>query len=654
MPRVRRKLNATLLGGLLAACFLSAGCTRKLDITVALDRPVAPDPFDDVRTVRMRALVRGRVVTLGEDRWDQGPVRLPELIDPEVERLVVEGLTEEGVVVSSGASGPLDLLRSAPDESIQVFFSRVGALSRLDRSGPARRGGAAAVATRDGRILFLGGRDDAGCMVERTDLFGVPDSLTPGPLLTGGRSGAFVAQRMPSGRVLIAAGEVAPDCGAGVPSEEVAIVDPEEGTTRVGLVGPEAARPGAAIAAVSDGLAVIAGGAGDGPIPSSIVHRLSPRSLEVNVIGMLESPRANASPAVVSDQRVLLVGGRSTSSTSGALGTATVFVPERGSPLAEQIRLNAKVIEPAVLTTRAGSVLVAGGTDPRGEPSSRVDMVVVRTERDFSLGDTSTVATLPTPLVGAGLTELGDGSVLLIPSEEGEPLQWLRFLPQRIEEVPLPEGVAGGPLVGGPIADGRVVLTGPDGAFFSFNPGPAAVLGVAGAAGDLGEGDHELGLSLLRPSAWRRTPDGLVGSRTAPPGNILPTELAVLQPTRADDFEITFDVSLQGLAKAALVFGMVDDRFDFLVLGETSFVDRAPAGASRGDPACTAAETRTLASPGFHTVRIRRTGGRVALDLDADGTEELECDTPRPEAGRIALALITGTAVFDRLSFLVP
>lgn len=648
MPRPLQKLNATLL-----ACLFLAGCTRKLDITVELVRPVSPDSFDDVATIRTRALVRGRVVTLGENRWDQGPVELPELIDPEVERLVVEGLTREGAVVSSGASAPLDLFRTAPEAPIPIFFSQVGVLSRLEVTGPPRRGGAAAISLAEGRLLFLGGRDDAGCMVESTEIFETPEQTTPGPLLTGGRSGRFVAQRTPSGRVLVVAGEVAPDCGAVVASEEVAIVDPVEGSTRVGRIGPESARPGAAVAAVSDGLAVIAGGSGPGMTPTSIVHRLSPRSFEINPIGMLESPRAYASAAVVSDQRVLLVGGRSTSSTAGALDTATVFVPERGSPLAEQIRLNAKVTSPAVLTTRAGSVLVAGGTSEGGAPSARVDTVVVRTERDFPLGDTSTVATLTTPVADGRLTELGDGSLLLLPPSEDGALQWLRFLPQRVEEVPLPVGVSG-PLVGGPIADGRAVLGAPDGTFYSFNPGLASVLGVAGADGVLGEGDQELGLSLLRPSAWRRQAEGLVGARAAPPGNILPTELAVLNARPAGDFEVTFDISLQGLAKGGLVFGMVDDRFDFLALGGTSFVDRAPTGANRGDPACTAAETRILSTPGFHRIRVKRTGSRVVLDVGADGTEELECDTPRPEPGFVALALITGSVVFDRLELVVP
>jgi hypothetical protein len=153
----------------------------------------------------------------------------------------------------------------------------------------------------------------------------------------------------------------------------------------------------------------------------------------------------------------------------------------------------------------------------------------------------------------------------------------------------------------------------------------------------------------LRPSAWERTSEGLAGTRAAPPGNLFPEELAVLTDRPAGDFEIAFDLSLEGLAKAAVTFGIEDDRFDYVVLSGASFVDRAPSGISRGKVACTAAETRTLAEPGFHRVRIERAGATIRLDIGADGTDELTCNTPRPEAGRIALAIVTGRATFAGL-----
>jgi hypothetical protein len=639
MPPLFVKLNALLLiGGLLA------GCTRKLDITVELYWPETPDPFERLETVRMTALVGGQTIVLGEDRWDQGAIELPTGIDPSVERLVVEGLSG-GEVISSGASGPLDLLGEPPDGALRIQFSRVGVLSLLSDRGPVRRRGQVALPLQDGRVLFLGGRDENGCMVESTEVVSL-DGIEPGPPIMGGRAGDFYAGLLPDGRALVIGGEVAPDCGATRLAEDVAIIDVVEGTARIARVSADLWRPGSAVAAVSSALAIIGGGDGD-PLPSSAVHRFSPTTLEFNQIGNLESPRTDASAAAISDQRVLFVGGRSNTSTQSALDSATVFVPEAGAPLTDQIRLGRRVIAPAVITLRSGAVIAAGGIGADGSAADRIDSIVVRTEREFPIGDTSTVTVLPQPIARGRLTELQDGSLLLLPEANAAP-QWIRFLPSRAVAIDPVEGVAG-PFAGARTTDGRALLRSEEGVYLSFNPGPSAALGVYGAGGDLSAGPHELAIVPLRPASWERTEEGLAGFRAAPPGNLVPEELAVLSDRSTGDFEISFDLALEGLAKAAIAFGMEDDRFDYVVLAGASFVERALAGQSRGKVACTAAETRVLAEPGFHRVRVARRGGRVRLDVGADGTDELLCDTPRPEAGRIALAIVTGRATFNRV-----
>jgi hypothetical protein len=548
-----------------------------------------------------------------------------------VERLVVEGLDREGEVISSGATAPLDLLRDPPEGALRISFSQIGVLSQLPLRGSVRNAGQVAIPLLDGRVLFLGGRDENGCMVESTEVAS-PASIEPGPPLAGGRAGDFYADLLPDGTVLVLGGVIHPDCNASQLAEDVAILDVAGGTSRIARVGGEVSRPGAAVAAVSSALAIIGGGDGT-PVPSSAVYRFSPTTLELNQIGSLESPRTQAGAAAISDQRVLFVGGRSSTSTASALDSATVFVPERGSPLTDQIRLAAKVIAPTVITARSGAVIAAGG--------DRVDAIVVRTERDFPLGDTSTVAKLSQPVGPARWAELGDGSLLLLPRAGG--LHWIRFLPSRA--IP----VDAEPLAGAGAIEAIALLRSQDGTFFSFNPGTAAALGVSGAAGDLRAGPHELAIVPLRPSAWERTEEGLSGFRAAPPGNLLPEEMAVLIDRPRGDFEVSFDLSLDGLAKAALAFGMEDDRFDYVLLAGASFVDRAPGGMNRGKVACSAAETRSLAEPGFHRVRIERAGSRVRLDLDADGIDELICDTARPEPGRVALAIVTGRATFRNL-----
>ncbi|MCK6552616.1 hypothetical protein L6R52_42725, partial [Myxococcota bacterium] len=345
--------RSTGLSLVAALAITVAACTRHLDVDVELAVPLAPDPFERVRTIRLLALEGGRIVVAGEGRWDQGPLALPTLVSPDVERFVVVGLDADGDIVSSGASAPLDLLHTPPAGPITVPFTRVGALSIVARGAPARWGGRALV-LEGPRVLLLGGTTADGCAVEGTELFeSATLSSRTGPPLPGGRSGALAALDLGDGRALVAGGLEHLSCGTAVPSDRIAVLDLEGGTSVVEASSFPASKRGAAVLAVSEGL-VIAVGGDDATTVSADLLRLDPDTFELSAPGKLDLPRSESGAAIVAGARVLLAGGRSRLEDASALDDAVVFDPARGTGGALRIRLGAPVIAPAVMRTLAG------------------------------------------------------------------------------------------------------------------------------------------------------------------------------------------------------------------------------------------------------------------------------------------------------------
>jgi hypothetical protein len=665
-PLLARKRS--LLAALAISASLAA-CTRRLDVDVELAVALSPDPFEGVRTVRLLALEGGRIVVAGEGRWDQGPLALPTLVSPDVERFVVVGLDASGRVVSSGASAPLDLLHTPPSGPIRVPFTRVGVLSIVERGAAVRRGGSA-LSLHGDRVLFLGGVDAEGCAVESTELYAHATSPPlEGPRLTGGRSDALSFD-LGDGGVFVAGGVEHLSCGPGVPSDRIAILDLEDGTSDVAASVFPASRRGAAVLAVSEGLVIAAGG-DDETTVSADLFRFDPRTRELSAPGKLDLPRAQSAATLVAGGRVLLAGGRSRLEDASALDDAVVFDPARGAGEALRIRLGAPVIAPAALRTIAGSVILAGGRDRDGAPVSRVSAVVAQPERAVALGDTSTITALPSPSSGGALVDLLDGSVLHVPRAAGAPLARIGAFPRAATSIDVPSGVEGR-LFGGRVAEGVVLLAAEDGTRLLYNPGPRAVLGVLGvelwlaraASTDLAELDAELGTSLgaegivpLRPVAWSRDGRRLEGRLLPelPPGGLLPGELAVLGASKVGDFDARFELDLAPLSQAAFVFGLDDGELDVVTfLGGLTLVGRSRLRAEASPLDCASAETPALAEPGVHALRVQRRGAEVRVDVGDDGTDELVCHTPDPVVGHLAFGVVTGEAGFQALDLELP
>ncbi len=655
--RNARARRAWALGWVLSGLWLfSLSCTRTLAVDVELVYAESPDPFTGVATVRMRGLVQGQVVLVGEDRWDQGPIRLPNLIDPGVSRLVIEGLSEDGEIVSSGASGPLDLLREPPEAPLQIFFSRVGELSVMPERAPARSGGRA-IALSDGDLLFLGGVDAQGCPIMSTERYRLGLPAIEGPRLPEGRhlgtEPPLSVLTLPSGAILVIADRSEARCGHEAQPPQIALWEPPSDRFSVLSVSDSAPfGAGVQAVAVTDSLVLVSGGAS--PVPQAAVYRVEPRSALVQPIGSLESPRSDAGAARISNKRVAFVGGQSTPSSQSALSSVTIFEPDRGSTLSERVALGSAVVRPAVIKSRAGAVIVAGGRGPNQAGQLDVQSVVVRTEQVIPLGDTSTVTTLTASVAEGALIELRDSSLVFLP-EGDDPLHWIQLLPDRSDPLALPEGVQG-PLIGGPLPDGSALLRAGDGRTLLFNPGLGAALGLAMTQGSL-QAPQALGLAPLRPRAWRFR-EGLGLEGRAPQnlgGQLVPEELAVLQAEPVFDFELSFTLRFEGLSKAAILFGLNEDEYDYAILhGAAAFARSAAGQRARGPINCAASETRVLAQGGPHRLRVRRTGTRLSIDVGADGTDEVLCEAEQPELGFVALGVVSGVAIFDDVQLSAP
>lgn len=644
--------DVSVVSRVLALAALTS-CTPSLAITVELAVPAWPDPFDGVATVELLAITPGRVVVAGGGRWDQGPLDLPALLDPELERLVVVGLDPAGRILSSGASAPLDLLGAPPEGALQIFFSRAGELSETGARGLPRAGGSA-VSLSSGRVLFLGGEDEVGCPQEPTELgTGAAEPLLRGPVLPGGHAGALHALDLGADRVLVLGGASDERCGVPAGGARPVLLDAFAGTSRAGPVAFEVPE-GAAVVSVSDSLVIVAGGERRGELLDSVA-RLDPRSLEPAAPSRLGAPLADGSAVLVSESRVLFAGGRTGPLDASAVAEARVYDPLRGAITSEAIPLGAPKLQAALRVTGAGGVVLAGGRGSDGGPRAEVLAISVQPERSLVPGDTSTITSLPEPSSAGDLLDLDDGTMLYLPMEPGVPPAIVELLPASSRALARPPGVEGR-LRGGLAEDGVVLLSDDRGALYSYNPGPARALGIFAASASFpGSADRGLGrapLIPLRPGSWTLGQTELLGR--LPPelasGGVIPGELVVLGATSVGDFDASFTLALEPLSQAAFVFGLAEGELDLVVfLGGLTLVARSRGRQAASPISCNALQTPGLAEPGPHELTIRRRGAEVRVDVDRDGRDDLVCATPGAPAGRLALGLITGEARFGRL-----
>lgn len=650
MPRYRFMRNRAVPGLLL---LWAAGCTRTLPIRVELEDAQAPSPRSDgfrrnVRALRLKALIGGRLVTLPDSPADQGEINFADTLDPSVERIVVEGLDEAGQVFSSGASAPLDLFLAPPEDGVvSIFFSRVAELS-FTGEGTEARPGARAHTLSDGRVAFLGGRGNDGCTPETSSIYSVESEprFTAGPILPGGRVG-FDLVPLPNGEVVVAGGTQG--CGTSTTTESPVFAwlrfDPLGSDTRTPL-GPALPKERVA-AAVTDREVVLAGGRSGALATAEVLgFRFDDAGSTLRTIGLLGQPRARASAVPIDGRRILLAGGTANLISGRPLASGTVYVPQSGQVVTATVPLLEGVDHPGLGVHPGGVVWAAGGRLADGTGSNVVQSIAIRRETDASFSDVSRVAQLPRGMERPTVLGCGAAGALIVPDDQGD----LAFVDAMggVTPVVRPAGVTGR-LVGGRLADGTVVLLDEAGQVMRFNPGPFSTLGpAAGPEGLSLAGQGPTGLLPLRPDRWQRDEEGFSNVQPIVNGSLLVQELVLAGDRRYGDFDLSFEYLPIGQARVALVFGYGPNRYAYLALAGFTSLEQFGAGVA---PSCTQPSAGLL-EPRPHVVRIQRRALRLTLEVD--GISAIPCDLPPTSiaagAGSVGFGVISGQIQVRRVA----
>src|SRR5947209_2025203 len=228
----------------------------------------------------------------------------------------------------------------------------------------AARSGACTVALNDGRLLISGGADANG-PTATADLFSTTGSWSAAASMNSPRSHQSCAV-LQDGRVLVAGGTTS--SGGGV-TNSAEIYDPSaDSWSQVGLMND--ARSGATASVLQDGRVLITGGrSSDGPpiLISNTLEVFDPNSGNFSNAGTMSSPRQDHAAAVLSDGRVLIVGG--SSDGTNVLNTTDIYDPQAGSVTPGPAMSTARAKATAT-TLLDGTVVVIGGSDGTNDLAS--------------------------------------------------------------------------------------------------------------------------------------------------------------------------------------------------------------------------------------------------------------------------------------------
>lgn len=221
------------------------------------------------------------------------------------------------------------------------------------RTGPTlteARSGAAAIALKDGRVLFSGG-SNGGLALSSAETLG-EGNASPAGDMNQPRS-RHAAAMLPDGRVLVVGGELM----GSLATASAEIYDPAT-TTWTAISGLSAPRAGLTLTSLRDGNILVAGGDSAGA-PSALLEIYDVAGGGFYVAGVLATPRTGHAAALLDDGRVLIAGG---SDGSSVLASSETFDPTTGvvgtGPTLTQPR-TAFTATPLV----DGRVLVVGGSD---------------------------------------------------------------------------------------------------------------------------------------------------------------------------------------------------------------------------------------------------------------------------------------------------
>ena len=218
----------------------------------------------------------------------------------------------------------------------------------------------------DGRVLVIGGIGVDGRTLATAEVWDPEQgAFTPTGTLLGPRSN-HTALLLPDGRVLVVGGQTTTGTGPPLAVASAEIWDAVTGVFTLAGSLPEA-RSGASATLLSDGRVLLVGGedsgsAGGGALASAGVW--DPATDAFSSTGSLAEARTGHTATLLAGDHVLVVGGTAAGDSGRTLASAEVWDPVTGTFASAGAMADARQGHTATLLPD-GRVLVAGGHDDR-------------------------------------------------------------------------------------------------------------------------------------------------------------------------------------------------------------------------------------------------------------------------------------------------
>ena len=325
-----------------------------------------------------------------------------------------------------GRSCPFSIHAGEPAPDLRIYFAQIVHWAARATPPTAVRLGGQAVVDHDGRLVLVGGVDAPGAAVTALDAFDPSTGAFEQAARVMAREGGEAVHVGVAGSDGVAVfGGVDPATGLPSPVLERIELDASADRRVEQLDRPLLARVGAAVAALSDGRVLVAGGRPVAGPPLAGTAELVPAGSAVREYSAtLAVPRVGATATLLSDDLgapVLIAGGLDRDG-------APVALAELWKPLAETFA-DPGTFAPRMVVPRSGhaaarmpdgTVLIIGGVDGLGRPvrelerfSFDVGFVLARTAAGAP-------ALLPpgTGVLDRAVTTLADGRLLVTGGRE--------------------------------------------------------------------------------------------------------------------------------------------------------------------------------------------------------------------------------------------
>jgi len=285
-----------------------------------------------------------------------------------------------------------------PLASAELYDPRTGTFSPTGSMSVARDYPSATLLP-DGRVLVVGGFDASAELYDpRTGTFSPTGSMSVA------RSSPSTTL-FPDGRVLVVGGQGPVSSLASFASAE--LYDPRTGTfSPTGSMS--VARGSPSVTLLSDGRVLVVGGQSAGGTSLASAELYDPRTGTFSPTGSMSLARSWLSATLLSDGRVLVVGGERTGAALLSLFASAELYDPRTGTFSPTGSMSVARSSPSAALLPDGRVLVVGGLDAGGTPLTSAELYDPRTGTFSPTGSMSVGRNSPST------TLLPDGRVLVV------------------------------------------------------------------------------------------------------------------------------------------------------------------------------------------------------------------------------------------------